>query len=677
MEKINKMKKKAKRYLKKTRQTINKYVLTNRLFMTYFLFSLIGCIILRDVTIDKSFNTVSFATELGMILLVGAFGYFINPKNQYKYFQTWLIIFTIMQIANSVYYTFYASFASLGELATLKQAETVTDSIFNELRLLDFIYIVFPVLFYYIHKGFRKTSYYNYMSKIENGKRMFIGTLIASIILVAYSFINATGTDYSRLSKQWNRVYIVERFGIVLYQANDIVQTIKPKISSLFGYEEAKKIYDDYFANEENLKYNNDNKYTGILEGYNVVYVHMESVQNFLMNQKFNGEEVTPNLNKLAKEGMFFSNFYPQISTGTSSDAEYIMLTGLLPSSSGTVFVSYPDNKFVSIATLLKEKNYHTFSMHGNYASMWNRSKVHPNLGYEEMIFRDQFEYDELTQTVGLGINDKDFFAQGLEKLVNMENTYDNYFGTIITLSNHSPFKHNEIFDYDLSVTYTDEETKEEKTTCYLCEENIGDYLVSSHYSDEALGEFINYIKESESFNNTLFVFYGDHDAKFSQKDINYLYNYDFKTGKLKDSTDPTYVEYDNVAHNLNKKTPLIFWTKNNKLKYKLRGEIKNVMGMYDTMPTLLNMLNIDYDLTLGHDIFNIKEDNYVVFPNGNYLTNKIYYNNSTGVETKVSDKDVDEEYITKYKEQAELELSVSNAIIMYDLRDEEQKGEN
>lgn len=670
---------KMKKWIKDLKKKASKYVMTNKLFITYLLFSLAGCIIVRNVTINTPLTLKPLCTEIGMILLIGSFGYFIKPKNQYKYFFTWLIIFTIIQVVNSVYYTFYSSFASLGELATLKQAETVTDSIINELRLVDFVYILFPVLFSYIHKGIKKTSYYNYVSKIENSKRMVIGTLTAALIFLSYSFITATGTDYSRLSKQWNRVYIVERFGIILYQGNDIVQTIKPKISSLFGYEEAKKLYDDYFNNEENLKYNGKNKYTGILEGYNIVYVHMESMQNFLMDFNFNNEDVVPNLKKLSKEGMFFSNFYPQISTGTSSDAEYIMTTGLLPSNSGTVFVTYPDNKFVSIATLLKERNYHTFSMHGNFASMWNRSKVHPNLGYEELIFRDQFTYDEETEKVGLGINDKLFFKQAIDKLSVMEDTYPNYFGTIITLSNHSPFKHNDIFDYDISVTYKDESTGEEVKTCYLCDTSIGDYIVSAHYADEALGDFINYINTSDKFNNTLFVFYGDHDAKFSHKDLNYLYNYDYKTGELKDESDPTYKPYDSIDHNLNKKTPLIMWTKNAKLKKKLKGEYTNVVGMYDTMPTLLNMLGIEYKYTLGHDIFNIKEDDYVVFPNGNFLTNKVYYNNSTGDYKELNGNKVDEKYINTYKALAEKELDVGNAIIMYDLKNEKNntnKGE-
>jgi len=659
--------KKLNQYLKKIRLWFTKYVYTNRLFLTYLVLAICGSIILRNVTINGVFSFKPLFTDLGLILLVGSFGYFVKPKSQFKYFFVWLIIFTVMETVNSVYYTFYASFASIAEFATLSQAETVTDSIFAQLRLVDFIYILQPIIFYYIHNSLKWSSYYNIMTKLEKGKTMMALTFVAGICFLGYSFATATNADYSRLSKQWNRSYVVERFGIIMYQFNDIFQTIKPRISSLFGYEEALELFNNYFDTRE--KYDKENKYTGILEGYNIVYVHMESMQNFLMDLEFNGEEVTPNLNKLAKEGMFFSNFYPQISTGTSSDAEYIMLTGLLPSASGTVFVSYSDNKFNTIASNLLDKGYYTFSMHGNYSSMWNRNNVHPKLGYQELHYRDTFTFDPETETVGLGINDKLFFKQAVEKLELMETTYENYFGTIITLSNHSPFAPNEAFSLDINDYYTNE-FDEDVSTCYLCNRDIGKYIVSSNYADEALGDFLTYIKESDKFNNTVFVFYGDHDAKMSYRDMNYLYNYDYLTGEVKTEEDEGYIEYDAYDHQLNKKTPLILWTKNKSLSKKLKGEVDTIMGMYDAAPTLYNMLDIDNDYVLGHDIFNIKDENIVVYPNGNYLTNKVYYNNSTGKYKILNDEDTEFEsdYISEKLKYAESTLEVGNAIIMYDL---------
>ena len=249
------------------------------------------------------------------------------------------------------------------------------------------------------------------------------------------------------------------------------------------------------------------------------------------------------------------------------------------------------------------------------------------------------------------------------KKLETIESENKNYFGTVITLSNHSPFKFNEAFTLDINDYYKDPQTGENTSSCYICEKDTGRYIVSAHYADEALGDFISYIKSSSKFNNTVFVFYGDHDAKISYNDMNYFYNYDYVTGELKDENSLDYKEYDSYDHNLNKKTPLIIWTKNKNLSKIFTGKVSYVTGMYDVAPTLYNMLNIDNKYVLGHDIFNIKNNNIVVFPNGNYLTNNVYYNNSTGEYKILKDGIIlDENYIEDNALYAEKVLEVGNA---------------
>ena len=93
------------KYLKKIRLAITKYIYTNRLFLTYLLLALCGSIILRNVTVNGAFQLGPMFTDLGLILLIGAFGYLVKPKNQFKYFFVWLIIFTVMEVVNSIYYT--------------------------------------------------------------------------------------------------------------------------------------------------------------------------------------------------------------------------------------------------------------------------------------------------------------------------------------------------------------------------------------------------------------------------------------------------------------------------------------------------------------------------------------------------------------------------------------------
>lgn len=670
------MKEKIKLILRKTRKNIVEYIATNRLFITYVILAMVGLMLIRNFTVGKTFNFATCITDFALILIIGSFGYLAKPKNQFKFFFTVIIIFTIMEMINSIYYTFYYSFASLGELGAAGQTETVMGSIFEKLKVTDVIYIIFPFIFYFVHKKLARSAYYNFMSFVEKGKKMCAVTLLVGCLCLAYSFVTATTTDYSRLAKQWNRVLVVERFGLVLYQCNDIIQTLTPKINSLFGYEEAVQKFTQYFTSEDREKYSGKNKYTDILEGYNIIFVHMEGMETYLMDLEFNGVEATPTVNKLAKEGMFFSKFYPQISIGTSSDTEFTLLTSLMPAQIGAVFTSYYDREYVTIPKLLKEKGYYTFSMHGNYASMWNRSTMHPLLGYDEMYFEDRFNYNKDPKSedyITLGINDKLFFEQAIPMLEEIEETYTNYMGTIITLSNHSPFTALDKYgEYDMSSTYeecNETGTCNTVTTNYLYNTAVGNYITSAHYADSALGEFFEYVNNSDCFENTVFVLYGDHDAKLTRAEVNYLYNYDYKTGELKSEDDPTYMNYDYYDHELNKNTPLIIWTKNTKLRSVLNGEVDYVMGMYDVMPTLGNMLGIKNDFALGHDIFNIKNDNLVVYPNGNFTTNLIYYSNSKDQSKIIKEgAELSSDYITNLKSKSEEILEISNAIIVHDL---------
>ena len=671
------MKKKILNCLRTIRKNVVEYIITNRLFISYVIFALIGTMLVRKFTIGTFFSFKPFITDLGIVLIVGGFGYFIKPKNQFKYYFIWLIIFTLINIISSIYYTFYTSFASFSELVTVCQAETVTGSIFEKLRFVDLMYVFFPIIFYLIHKKLLSSSYYYFIDKIEKGKKMLVTTVLVGALCLAYSFGVATGVDYSRLTKQWNRIYIVERFGILLYQFNDLIQFLTIQTSSLFGYDDALIEFNEYFDAKEKTA---ENEYTGILQGKNIVFVHMESMQTFLMDLEFNGAEVTPNLNRLASEGMFFSNFYPQVSVGTSSDTEFTLLTGLMPAASGAVFTNYYDREYFTIPKYLSNIGYYTFSMHGNLSSMWNRDRVHPLLGYEGMYFEESYTYTD-EDVINLGINDRLFFEQVIPIMENIETTYENYMGTIITLSNHSPFSIGSKYStLDLTSHYStvDPLTGEvtEHAVDYLSDSSVGEYIKSVNYSDMALGDFLNYINESDAFDNTVFVFYGDHDAKLSRSEINFLYNLNPETGEVYEEGDPNYVEYDYYAHELNKNTPLIIWTKDPELRSTFSGEVDYVTGMYNVAATILNMYGLYNKYTMGADIFSVKDDNLVVYPNGNVLTNKVYYNNSTGEYKVLNNETLEEDYISNISATAEKVLDISNSIIVYDLLDSVEMSE-
>ena len=90
-------------------------------------------------------------------------------------------------------------------------------------------------------------------------------------------------------------------------------------------------------------------------------------------------------------------------------------------------------------------------------------------------------------------------------------------------------------------------------------------------------------------------------------------------------------------------------------------------MGMYDVLPTIANMFGFEEKYDLGHDIFSNNE-HIVVFPNGNILTDKVYYSDSNEEYIMTSNEPIDTEYIDRIKDYADKVLTVSNGIIKYDL---------
>ena len=602
--------------------------------------------------------------DLVFILVVGSFGYFVSTKHQFKYFLLMSILLTSVCVLNSVYYNNYMTYASLSMIGTSSQLTDVADAVVTQVfEPTDILYLLGPLLLIIVNMILKNTSYFEKADSVENGKVRALSTMIAALITLGLYAPTVTGTDLSRLGKQWNREYVVMKFGIYIYQVNDVVASISSSLAPLFGYDEAMKEFREFY--EERVDETKKNKYTNIFKGKNILVIHAESIQNFVINEKINGVEITPNLNKLAKEGIYATNFYAQESIGTSSDTEFTFNTSLMPATNGTVFVSYFDREYVTIPKLLKEQGYYTFSMHANKANFWNRKVVHSNFGYDKFFAHTEAYEINKEDIIGLGLNDKSFFAQSVPYIKEINDTYQNFYGTVIMLTNHTPFTDiEEHSDFEVDYKYIDSKTKEEKSAPYLEGTTMGSYLKSVNYADAALGEFLAGLDEAGVLDNTVVVIYGDHDAKLKKSEFNRYYNYDPYTDSIKDKDSDDYIKVDSYTYELNRKTPFIIWTKDKKFGVK----INEVMGMYDALPTLGNMFGFKSEYALGHDIFSV-EENVVVFPDGDWLTNDMYYNSQKeeGRLLKV-DEPVSTEYINKYTKYAEKIISVSNDIIIHDL---------
>ena len=674
----NKIKTRIQRRLKEI--SVIRYIKTNKLFITFVLVNLINSWLLRIVTMGDWFSIKAIISDLAFILIVGAFGYLLKPKKQIYVFLPLTIIMMAACIVNAIYYENYISFASFSLLSTASFLGEMDGSVVTSLIQIKDILLIFPIFVLIgVFVKLRKSNYFERVEKIERSKKRFLNTILLGALAIFLTISTMQSADYSRLKKQWNREYLVERFGIYVYQVNDAINSTQSKFTSLFGYDKAAKLVREFYENKKQIDIKTDNSYTNIFEGKNVIVIHAESIMTQDMTLSFNDKELTPNLNKLASEGLFFSNYYSQVSVGTSSDTEFTFNTSLLPASTGTVFVNYWKRTYEATPNLLKQKGYYTASMHANNGTFWNRSVMHKTLGYDKFYAKDTYDYSDEETLLGMGLSDKEFFKQSVEKIKKIDSKYDKYYLTLITLTNHTPWDGGAGYgdytvDYKTTITNESGET-EEVVMPYMEGTELGDYFKATHYADEAIGEFVDALDKEGLLEDTVLVIYGDHDARIARREYKYFYNYDFETGETYDDEDERYVDVDYYNYELNRRVPFIIWTKNSKGNKLLNKEITEVMGMYDAMPTLSNMFNYDYEYGLGHDIFSTT-NNIVVFPNGNWLTNKAYYNAQKEEYLLLKDSVVTKDEIEKNKEYANTLLEVSNSIVVYDLEAEVKNEE-
>ena len=618
----------------------------------YIISNFFNSILLRLFT-TGNFKIRPLFFDLGIVLLFAGLSFFVKRNGKKTYYILTSLLFVAICIINSIYYNYYSSFASASLLATSVYASDFGDVVVKfALDIKDWLYLwqLIGMILMIV----------KYSNKEINEKKNFSTFIVFVIFVLGFGSALPPYNSWSRLIKLWNRVAVVDSFGVYVYQFDDLFQSLKPTFNNMFGYDNALVDVKKYY--NENKREQSINEYTGIFEGKNVIAIHAESLQNFAIGLEFEGKEVTPNLNKLIKESLYFNNFYAQVGVGTSSDTEFTFSTSLLPSNNGTVFVNYYNNKFTTIQNLLNDKGYYVFSMHGNDGDFWNRNIMHQNMGYDKYYSKNSFIIDE---EYGLGLSDKSFFRQAVSMIRDInENVGVPYYGTLITLTNHTPWEDADKFS-DFKTTWTIEINGKSITRDYLEGKALGDYIKSINYMDSAIGKFIDDMDENDLLDNTVIVIYGDHDARISKKNYDYMYNYDPYIDKVRDKNDEGYIDFNDYEYELNKGVPLIIWSKD----LKESKVIDTPMGMIDVLPTLGNMLGVYNKYALGRDIIGINDgENIVVFQDGSYITGKIYYSARNNEAYTLSNGVISKNYISLNQDYANRLLDISNKIITYDL---------
>ena len=565
------------------------YIIKDKPFILSLLAILFKTFLLIALTSDSSGTRVNIKTMffsvppllvyISFICLFLSFAFIFKGKVKLFSFLVLDIILTVLIIGDLWYFRSNSSFLTFHMIQYTPCLNNLSESIFAMFRWIDILFVV-DIFFFF-----------TYFFKIKNTyaleKRNIVGFFLLLLMPICYLTYNHYKVDIFKkgfyeqylFRTTWTQnqnMFNLSPIGYHLYDGYTYYKDSKKHILA----ESEKSEIDLWMKNKaEKLP---DNKYKGLYEGKNLIMLQVESLENFVINQSIDGKEITPNLNKLIKNSIYFNNIKEQTHGGTTSDGELLANTSIFPVRRGSTFFRYPSNTYVSsLPELMESKGYNSVAIHPDKGSYWNWLPALSSIGFNNCIDEGRFKMDE---TIGLGLSDRSFLKQLVPILKEEKSPFFNF---SITLSSHSPFT-------------LPEEYKNLKMKESLKNTALGNYFESINYTDTVIGEFVQALEDNGILDNSVLVIYGDHEGqhKFAKDKIKEIKNV------------PDFAKENNLN------VPLFIYSKDSK------GENIDISGgQIDILPTVAYLMGVDPDKyiynTMGRNLLNTKRD-FVIMPNGN-----------------------------------------------------------
>ena len=581
------------------------------------------------------------------LLLIGLALYVKRTKLFYSLaFGIYLLLF-VWLISNSIYYREFTDFVTVNTmLASSKVSAGLGAAALELFRPWDVIYILdFPILaFFFLKKWIRMDN------RPFNKRASFAVTSLSAMLFSANLFLAEIDRP-ELLTRGFSNYYVVRALGLPAFLGYSANQTYAANKERSKASEADLKPVEEYIQ-QHYAKPNPE--YFGMAKGRNVIYIHLESFQQFLIDYKLNVNdkeyEVTPFLNSLyhSNETFAFSNVFNQVKAGKTSDAETMIETGLFGLNQGSFMVNYGGTNTQQAAPFILSKNGYNSSavFHGNAGSFWNRNTAYKQWGYNYFFDASYFTKQNSSNSFQYGLNDKYMLRDSIKYLERLQQPFYTKF---ITVSNHYP--------YTTSLSGDDLGFPLAKTQ----DETINGYFATANYLDYSIKAFFDYLKESGLYKNSIIVLYGDHYGISNSRNPS--------LAPLLDKNSETWSSYDNAMLQRVPYMVVIPGMDKGRIIDTYGGEI-------DMLPTLEHLLGIDSQkfLQVGQDMLSPDHNQIVAFRSANYFVTPEYtsysgrtYYTKTGDEITNPD-DKTKADLDKIREAANLQLKISDSIQTGDL---------
>ncbi len=565
------------------------------------------------------------------ILLIGI-GLFFKGRKSYWIMVIIDFLLSLWLFSNILYYREFSDFLSTSIIKTSgSTSDNLGKSIAGITKGTDFL-VFLDVVIIVLLIAFK-------VFKIDVRRlKLKVSLLIEglAVVLIGTNLTMAQKDRPGLLTRTFDNNYIVKYLGLNAFAVYDGVKTAQNNAIM------AKANHSDLKTVQSYIKKNYiapNPEYYGVAKNKNVLVIHLESFQQFLIDYKWHGKEVTPNLNKLyhANNTISFDNFFNQVGQGKTSDAEMMLENSIFGLQSGSAMSSYGTaNTFESAPAILGQKaGYTSAVMHGGAGSFWNRDNAYKSFGYDYFMPLSYYQ-NKKGYYLGYGIKDKLFFDQSIKY---MEHLPQPFYLKMITVTNHYPY------DLDKKNQSIDKTDTGDKT--------VDGYVQTAHYLDQAIGELMSYLKKSGLEKNTLIMLYGDHYGISG--------NHHKASAQLLDKD--SFNNFDNLQF---QRVPLMFHMPG------LKGGINHTYGgEIDVRPTLFNLLGINDQnmIQFGHSLLAKNAPQIVAQRNGDFITPKYskvegsYYYTQSGKRITHPSKKVKAQ-LASISNTVTTELSLSDRVI-------------
>lgn len=572
------------------KEKFKKIVLNNWLFILMVLILQTKSMLLLSMLRTTNSSSINFSTmyfgvpaigaHLVIITLILSIMFLFKYKGKMWTALIINVIITILFIADIWYYRNNGTFLSIRHLLHPEIFNPIGKNLIN-FRPVDLLFVIDFIVFFILFK-FDKLRKYNDNSRLSLRilKTAIVFSLSALIIFISHYIIDIKGTipGQSFLRLSWAPFQTFSDMSPLGYHGFDLKYFVGRN----------KELSDSDINDVQSWINNNkedipDNEYFGMLKGKNLIAIQVESLENFVINKKVYGQEITPTLNKLLSGSLYFDNIYEQNNSGTSSDCDLMVNTSIFPIRATSTFPTYPWTKYNSLQNILNNEGYTTISTHAELPGSWNWAEPHKSFGADKLWDINEFNIDEV---IGPGLSDESYLKQIANKIKSENQPFYTF---IATLTSHGPF-----------------EMPEDKKLLNLPKElddnMLGGYFQSVRYADEAIKLFIEELEKNGQLDNTVLMIYGDHGG------VHKFYEEEIKDAPLN----------ENWWQENDKKIPFIIYNKDLKAT-----TISKAGGQVDFLPTISYLLGVErskFDNTsMGRVLVNTNR-NATILNNGDIM---------------------------------------------------------